>query len=112
MAASDDGTRDGDGPGATVRPGSTAVHAPGVLVRVTPWAVIALAESADEASVLRGTAVDVWHAFARPARVADVANDLAAGYRSDGEEVLGAVLDVVRRLVDAGALELVRGGGR
>lgn len=112
MAASDDGARDADGPGATVRSGSTAVQAPGVLVRVTPWAVVTLGETADEASVLHGTAVDVWNAFARPARVLDVATDLAAGYRSDTEEVLGGVLDVVRRLVDTGALRLVPGGER
>lgn len=109
MPVGDDGRPD---PRAAREHDITVVHAPGVLVRRTPWSVVALGPDAQEAVVLRDGAVEVWDAFATPARVADVAARIAVGRGADVADVSGEVVEVVRRLAGAGVLHVVTDGAR
>ncbi|GIU86609.1 MAG: hypothetical protein KatS3mg009_1124 [Acidimicrobiia bacterium] len=109
MPVGDDGRPDPRGAGEH---DSTVVHAPGVLVRRTPWSVVALGPDAPEAVVLRDGAVEVWDAFATPARVADVAARVATARGATVAAVSGEVVEAVRRLVGAGVLHVVTDGAR
>lgn len=79
------------------------VHALRVFLRRTPESLILLGTGA-EPEVLDGTAVEIWNAFATPARVSEVTEALAVAFAADPVEVAHESALVIEALVECGLL--------
>jgi hypothetical protein len=68
---------------------------------------VMLLQGDDELLTLEGGAVAVWDELVEPVTVADISRRLAARHQGDPDEIAKGVQEVVVRLLDGGAVEVL-----